>query len=696
MAEKIKREYINIFNYAQNNIFLVGILGLFGFPLYYYIWQYIYPQNYENLQLRLFCSALFLPWLFYHKLPTNLAKIFPIYFFFSLFIAIPLFFTFMLFANNFSDIWLMSYLAAIYLAILLLYHWWLIIIMFSLAIAFNMIFYSFDTIAISQFNGFQSKYIPVYLFAIISSILCHKTEKRSQFKIRNMRSYSGSVAHEMRNPLNAINLIATRIRNLIITNDNNIKQNLDPKDIEEINKNLNIISGCTNKASEVIDIILSNLKEKIKQQKLEYFSISNLLLTTINQYGFKDDSQKQIIQLDIDDDFTVKVDEASFIYVIFNLLKNSLYYTNLRPNQYIKISLKKAVKNNKYHQLIIEDNGPGIPHDKIKYIFDSFYSFNKKNGAGLGLDFCKKTMINYGGDITCESQLNKFTKFILKFPKLSSEKTSTLENKHITNIIILQENKISQNSLNLKKTLEELSVSADFLIKENTLISKLKSCDNYSLILIDANINNINNIIKKVKNFNKSLPLIIFNANKLDDYKYVKIMPDEIIYQSNTQSYLIYRTIAKWHMINKIPKDFNKLQNNNSNQIKILLADDEDVNRAMLAKILSGNGFKIDEAKNGQELCDKFFTNNSYDIIISDINMPKISGYEAIKKIRNSFKDIPIIAYSGDNQKDKIHKLLKLKINDYFIKGNDINYLSNLIKFWVIYKNDNAIANYQS
>lgn len=693
MAEKIKREYINIFNYAQNNIFLVGILGFFGFPLYYYIWQYIYPQNYENLQLRLFCSALFLPWLFYNKLPTNLAKIFPIYFFFSLFIAVPLFFTFMLFANNFSDIWLMSYLAAIYLAILLLYHWWLIIIMFSLAIAFNMIFYSFDNITISQFNGFQSKYIPVYLFAIISGILCHRTEKRSQFKIRNMRSYSGSVAHEMRNPLNAINLIATRIRSLIITNDNNIKQNLDLKDIEEINKNLNIISGCTNKASEVIDIILSNLKEKIKQKKLEYFSIANLLLTTINQYGFEDDNQKQIIQLDIDNDFTIKVEETSFIYVIFNLLKNSLYYANLSPNQYIKISLKKAAKNNKYHQLIIEDNGPGIPHDKIKYIFDSFYSFNKKNGVGLGLDFCKKTMINYGGDIICESELNKFTKFILKFPKLTCDKTKELEHKHTDNIIILQENNISQNTLNLQKTLEELSINANFLTNESTLISQLKSYNNYSLILIDANINNIANIVKKITNFNNNLPLIIFNAKESDNYKFIKIRPDEIIYQSNAQSDLIYRAIAKWHMINKLPRNFNQLQSSTLNQVKILLADDEDVNRAMLAKILSCHGFKIEEAKNGQELCDKFFANNNFDIIISDINMPKINGIEVVKKIRKSFKDIPIIAYSGDNQKDKIHKLLRSKINDYFIKGDDINYLSNLVKFWATYRNYNSIAN---
>ena len=189
MVQKIKREYANIFNYAQNNLFLVGILGVFGFPLYYFIWQYIYPQSYESLGLRLVCSALFLPWLFYNKLPLNLVRIFPVYFFFSLFVAIPLFFTYMLFANNFSDVWLMSYLAAIYLAILLLYHWWLIIIMFSFAIAINLIFYPFNDIATTSFGGFDSKYIPIYLFAIVSGMLCHRSERKSQFKIKNMKSF---------------------------------------------------------------------------------------------------------------------------------------------------------------------------------------------------------------------------------------------------------------------------------------------------------------------------------------------------------------------------------------------------------------------------------------------------------------------------------------------------------------------------
>ena len=236
MIKKIKKEYDSVFRYAQNNLFLVGILGVIGFPLYYFVWKYLYPQPYENLYLRLSCATLFIPWLFTNRLSAKWVRFFPSYFFFSLFVAIPLFFTFMLFANNFSDVWLMSYLVAMYLAVLLIYHWWLIILMFSLAILINLFLYSFIEFMPITFDGFDMKYIPVYLFAIVSGVLCHRTEIKSQFNLKNMKSFGGGIAHEMRNPLNAINLLSARIKTLILNDESSVKKKLEFNEIEEINK----------------------------------------------------------------------------------------------------------------------------------------------------------------------------------------------------------------------------------------------------------------------------------------------------------------------------------------------------------------------------------------------------------------------------------------------------------------------------
>ncbi len=134
----------------------------------------------------------------------------------------------------------------------------------------------------------------------------------------------------MRNPLNAINLLTARIKTLILTDGSNVKKQLEFNEIEEINKNLNIVLGCTTRASEVIDMILANLKEKTKQQKLEFLSTSDLLTSAIQEYGFDHENQREKVILNTKENFIIKVDKTAFTYVIFNLLKNALYY--LIPN----------------------------------------------------------------------------------------------------------------------------------------------------------------------------------------------------------------------------------------------------------------------------------------------------------------------------------------------------------------------------
>ncbi len=695
MVEKIKKEYINIFRYAQNNLFLVGILGVVGFPMYYFIWKYLYPQHYESMPLRIICSLLFLPWLFYNKLPEKLVRFFPLYFFFSLFISVPLFFTYMLFANKFSDVWLMSYLAAIYLAILLLYHWWLIIGMFSLAAIINIAIYPITGFAMDSFKSFDSKYIPIYLFAIFSGILCHRTEIRSQFKIRNMKSFGGGIAHEMRNPLNAINLLTARIRNLIIASDNTIKKQLNLNEIKEIDSNLNIILGCTSRASEVIEMILANLKEKVKQKKLEFLSAADLVSSAVKEYGFDYEGQIDKIILNAKNNFVIKADKTAFTYMIFNLLRNALYYLNSNKDGFIKISLNRGDDKLNYHQIIVEDNGPGIPEDKIKYIFDSFYTSGKEDGVGLGLDFCKKAMESFGGKIECNSKVNDFTKFILSFPKLSdSEINKFLPNSKegkfnyfSKNTIIFESSQFLEGSNHFKNTMKDLEINTNFFREEKALISELKLNYSYDLLLI--NIENsedvIFDLISRIRKFNNEVPIIVYNANLSQEKDLLNIGVNEVIIKNQKQILLLERSIAKWNLISRVPSGFNSIVEGSDSK-RILLADDDSVNRIILSRNLQKYGFEIDEVVNGKELKDRLCDENlHYDLVITDLNMPIINGDEVIKNIRNfkyNNRQIPVIIYSGDVEKENIHKFLKFGVSDFFVKGDDVKHLIDLAIFW--------------
>jgi two-component system CAI-1 autoinducer sensor kinase/phosphatase CqsS len=696
MIKKIKKEYDSVFSYAQNNLFLVGILGVFGFPLYYFIWKYLYPQPYENLYLRLSCAALFLPWLFTNRLSTKWVRFFPLYFFFSLFVAIPLFFTYMLFANNFSDVWLMSYLVAMYLAVLLIYHWWLIILMFSLSIIINLFLYSFIDFVPITFDGFDMKYIPVYLFAIASGILCHRTEIKSQFKLKNMKSFGGGIAHEMRNPLNAINLLTARIKTLILTDDSSVKKQLEFNEIEEINKNLNIILGCTTRGSEVIEMILANLKEKSRKEKLEFLSTSDLLISAIQEYGFDNEVQKERVILNTKENFIIKANKTAFTYVIFNLLKNALYYLNSHPNQYVKIYFKKGLSESDFNQVIVENNGPGVPNNKIKNLFEPFYTSGKKEGTGLGLDFCKKTMESFDGKIECESEVGKFTKFILNFPKISDVEIKKLLPNNNTNfdslsknILIVEEKSFLGNLAIFKDEIKNnFNINANFVSFEKDAIRELRSNYDYDLLLIDDENKEIivADLIQIIRKFHAEIPILIYNANKDKKKIYADLGADEVIVKNQRTNVHIIRSIAKWNLINKLPQNIiNSLDNQNKTK-QVLIADDDLVNKLLLTNTLKRLGFEVEVASNGQELHDKFFDKNLIpDLIITDINMPIMNGDEVVKIIRKSGQanaEIPIIAYSGDGEKEKIHKFLRNGMSDFFIKGTDVTHLENLIKFW--------------
>ncbi|NAX39252.1 hybrid sensor histidine kinase/response regulator, partial [Vibrio sp. V26_P1S5P106] len=108
-----------IYQYAEPNLTLVGWMGLIGFPIYYYVWAYLFPQPYESLALRSFCSLLFAGIAFRHAFPKVLHRYLPYYYLVSIGFCLPFFFFYMMLMNGWSTEWAMSFMASIFLHILL-------------------------------------------------------------------------------------------------------------------------------------------------------------------------------------------------------------------------------------------------------------------------------------------------------------------------------------------------------------------------------------------------------------------------------------------------------------------------------------------------------------------------------------------------------------------------------------------------
>jgi signal transduction histidine kinase len=219
-----------------------------------------------------------------------------------------------------------------------------------------------------------------------------QTQSNTEKRIENLKSLAGSIAHETRNPLSAIKGACEVVKD-------NLNQAMEF---------LDLISISSNRGLSIIDMVLQNIRdEEIDKSKFISLSVASVVESAIKEFAFESEEEKELVNVNLENDFEFLGDESLMIFVLFNLLKNSLYY-KAKINIWLD-SDKKC--------LYFKDNGVGIPADKLESIFNDFFTSNKKGGTGLGLPFCKRVMKAFGGDISCKSVKGEFTEFVLNFRK---------------------------------------------------------------------------------------------------------------------------------------------------------------------------------------------------------------------------------------------------------------------------------------
>ncbi|MFN3950949.1 MAG: PleD family two-component system response regulator [Thermaurantimonas sp.] len=102
---------------------------------------------------------------------------------------------------------------------------------------------------------------------------------------------------------------------------------------------------------------------------------------------------------------------------------------------------------------------------------------------------------------------------------------------------------------------------------------------------------------------------------------------------------------------------------------QVLIIDDQPVMRKLLEQFLKDK-YEVISLENGKEALEWMYDGNIPDVVIADLNMPEIDGFEYIKRVRESafFQDIPLIVLSGEDSSTERIKCLKLGANDYLIK----------------------------
>lgn len=241
------------------------------------------------------------------------------------------------------------------------------------------------------------------------------TEHRQaeQQRLETLQSFGSIVAHELRTPLVTIGMgakgISTQLSKLF---KNKELRDAETEVVQKLLRVADNIAFEVSAADLMINIILTNVKtKKAKDTELKECSIVECVEEALKRYPF---SKKHVgvVCWGNQEDFTFVGEENLLAHVLFNLIKNALYFIDAAGKGKIHVSSRRGERIN---FLYFKDTGPGISAENLLRIFDRFYS-RRYHGVGLGLAFCKIVMEKFGGDIKCDSVEGEYTEFVLSFP----------------------------------------------------------------------------------------------------------------------------------------------------------------------------------------------------------------------------------------------------------------------------------------
>lgn len=426
--------FINWFKVRVDNFgvqyLAYGWFGVINFPFSYFMWTYIAPQPYESLSLRLI-AALFCAGLLLKKYWPDVCKpYFQLYWLITITYSAAFFGSFMLMKNNFSLIWQMNYVQAL-LVIVLLVSWDIFFICLSIGVVLSILAFlvAMHIDHAAYYFADLNWSVPIYMFIyaiLIGAVFSRNKGRVEAAKMDAAYTISANIAHELRTPLASINAAANSAQKnfLVLLKAYELVQ-AQQQNIEKIPTNkLKLLPEIfTNIQDEVryanlfIDMLLLNIQNlQVKESDLSITSALQLIEHALGRFPF-DEAQEQLVHLNKAQDIQIEVVPLFFEHIIFNLIKNALYYIQAARKGTVEIWCELGTKCNYIH---FKDSGAGINKEILGKLFERFFTA-RYQGTGVGLAFCKQMMGQFGGDITCDSVEGAYTHFILAFPILKSK-----------------------------------------------------------------------------------------------------------------------------------------------------------------------------------------------------------------------------------------------------------------------------------
>jgi len=560
--------------------------------------------------------------------------------------------------------------------------------------------------------------IALILMIIFSSVavfvlkkLVRKTEsellKKDQLLIaakeealKNSRAKSeflSRMSHEIRTPMNAI-IGVTKIAD-------------NTSDISKLRYCLDIIGTSSAQLLNLINDILDMSKIEAGKFELDFVpvNIEKMLMKVCNLIIDKTEQKGQKLNINLDKNMSMHYigDELRLSQVITNLLSNAVKFTPEKG--VITMTVEERQKEDEYSVLrfTVADTGIGMTKEQIGRLFTSFEQADgsitrRFGGTGLGLAISKSIVKKMNGKIWGESEPDKGSVFTFEVKLERSQKQGGtvifdgITPSDLKLLIVDNDNDIRRH---ITSVVDNFGIHTDEAENGETAVRLVKMAKEiqkpYDVVFIDYDLPDMNgietaNVMGRMIDKNTVIVMTSFSKwNEIQDlagnagiHRFISkpLFPSSILdvineIVGNTIKNLELETGAK----EEVP-DFS--------DISLLLAEDVEINREIFITLLENTNVKIDIAENGLITVQKFKENpEKYDIIIMDVQMPEMDGYEATRVIRAfdnpKAKSIPIIAMTANVFKEDVEKCIACGMNDHLAKPIDVKAVVEKISLYL-------------
>ena len=380
------------------------------------------------------------------------------------------------------------------------------------------------------------------------------------------------------------------------------------------------------------------------------------------------------------------------------MLTNAIKYTPDGGQIEVTIEEKPSVYNGySQFEIAVSDNGIGMKPEFISKVFEPFErsddtAVRNIQGTGLGMAISRNIAQMMNGDILVKSEYGKGSTFTMIF----HVKQGNLDEYDSSILVDLPVLVVDDDDISCEiacENLEELGMKPEWVLSGREAVQKVTDGNNYFAIIIDLMMPGMNGIetTQKIREqVGPNIPIIIISAYDYSGYESeaLKAGANGFISKPVMKSKLFllmkrFATDRKEEEQAVGPAVITSFADK-----RILVVEDNDLNREIAYELLKETGAEIETACDGKEAVDKVSASPEgyYNLIIMDIQMPVMNGLEATKNIRRldrqDIKKLPIVAMSANAFAEDVQLSLKAGMNEHIAKPIEIISLYKIIAKW--------------